>query len=71
MCDTLNRTATEISINDPAFILWDKGQLVVVIIRTNKSENTIFFGDKTDTLMALETFLQKYSGLIIWDKYFI
>ena len=71
MCDTLNRTATEISRNDPAFILWYKGQLVVVIIRTNKSENIIFFGDKTDTLMDLETFLQKYSELIIWNKYFI
>ena len=39
--DTLNRMATEISINDPAFRLWDKGQLVVVIIRGGK-DDTIF-----------------------------
>ena len=55
MGDTLPSIATTISKTDSNFHLWDKGQLLVIISRTKKAEDTIFVGDKENTLDALET----------------
>ena len=49
---------TEISRNDPNYRLcWDKGQLVVILSRTKFAKNTIFVGDKDDTIAALKDLL--------------
>ena len=56
--DTLFSMATEISRNDPNYRLWwDKGQLVVILSRTKFAKNTIFVGDKDDTIAALKDLL--------------
>lgn len=59
MGDTLISMATEISLNDPQFRLWDKGQLVVILSRTKRAKNTIFVGSKEDTLATLKNILLK------------
>ena len=58
MGDTLPSIATTISKTDHNFNLWDKGQLLVIISRTKRAEDTIFVGDKENTLDALETILR-------------
>ena len=58
MGDTLPSIATTISKVDQNFHLWDKGQLLVIISRTKKAEDTIFVGDKKETLDALECILK-------------
>ena len=46
MGDTLGSVATSISLNNNKFILWDKGQLIVIISRTKHAKDTIFVGIK-------------------------
>ena len=58
MGDTLPSIATTISMNNRNFSLWDKGQLLVLISRTKEAKNTIFVGEKEDTLKALECILK-------------
>jgi predicted GIY-YIG superfamily endonuclease len=57
--ETLSSMATEVSLNDPLFRLWDKGQLVVILSRTKQAKNTIFVGNKPDTIDALKSILTK------------
>ena len=57
MGDTLQYMATQISVHDSNFNLWDKGQLTVILSRTEKGKNSIFIGPKNDTLNALCTLL--------------
>jgi predicted GIY-YIG superfamily endonuclease/molybdopterin converting factor small subunit len=64
--ETLNRMATEISQHDPNFSVWDKGQLVVLLSRTKRAVDTIFVGNKADTLDALKTVLLKKTQ---WSDY--
>lgn len=64
--ETFALVATEISENDPDFNLWDKGQLIVLISRTRHASNTIFVGNKMDTLSALRAMLNKKTQ---WDEY--
>ena len=52
----LPEMATEINQNDPDFNIWDKGQLVVILTRTKKAKDTIFVGNKHETLNALKSF---------------
>ena len=66
MGDTLYKMATEISMNDSNFGLWDKGQLVVVLSRTKIARNTRFVGGKHDALMAIRTILVKRTQ---WSDY--
>ena len=54
---TLPEMATEISKNDPDFNIWDKGQLIVLLTRTKKAKDTIFVGNKQETLDALKPIL--------------
>jgi predicted GIY-YIG superfamily endonuclease len=58
MGDTLPSLATSFSNRDKKFGIWDKGQVVVILSRTPKPEDTIFVGDKQDTLDALESILK-------------
>ena len=55
--DTIQTMATEISKNNSNFKLWDKGQMIVLLSRTKRACDTIFVGDKIDTLNALKTLL--------------
>ena len=57
MGDTLPIMATEISRNVSNFKMWDKGQMIVILSRTKLAKNTIFVGDKNDTLSALKDLL--------------
>ena len=58
MGDTLPSIATTFSVNDPNFSMWDKGQLLVIISRTRHAKDTIFVGEKNDTLNALVQILR-------------
>jgi hypothetical protein len=66
MGDTLMSMATEISEEDSNYTLWDKGQLVVILSRTKKARDTIFVGNKHDTLNALKSILMKKTQ---WCEY--
>ena len=51
MGDTLFRVALQITSTDCH--LWDKGQVVVATSRTRRASDTIFVGDKEETIEAL------------------
>lgn len=57
MGDTLKTMATEISLLNKDYKMWDKGQLVVILSRTKRASDSIFVGDKNDTLNALKHLL--------------
>ena len=59
---TLYKMATDISMNNSNFGLWDKGQLVVVLSCTK----IIFVGDKNDASMAIRTIFMKRNQ---WSDY--
>ena len=65
MGDTLTSVATEISIHDPNFMMWDDGQMVVITSRTRYARQTIFVGDKNETLAALKRLLTSKSFIVI------
>ena len=66
MGDTLISTEIQISKNYPQFGLWDKVQLVVILGRTKRDKNSIFVGNKSDTLDALKFILMKK---VQWCEY--
>lgn len=66
MGDTLWRMATEISIHDANFKLWDKGQLIVILSRTKMARDTIFVGNIDDTIDALKELLVRRTQ---WTDY--
>ena len=66
MGDTLSHMATEISRTDGNFKMWDKGQMIVILSRTKSAANTIFVGDKSDTLRALKDLLTRKTQ---WTDY--
>ena len=66
MADTLTKVATEISVNDLDFCLWGKGQLVVLLSRTKFVKDTIFVGNKQDTINGLKTLLLQRTQ---WSDY--
>ena len=55
--DTIISMATEISQNNANFKMWDKGQMIAILSHTKKAKDTIFVGDKNDTLHALKLLL--------------
>ena len=59
MGDTLPSMATEISLCNSNFNMWDKGQMIEVLSRTKYAKDTIFVGDKNDTLAALKNLLTR------------
>ena len=66
MGDTEPQIASDISAADPNYRLWEKGQLIVLVSRTRLGIDTIFVGDKTETLKALKTLLIKKT---MWTGY--
>ena len=66
MGDTLSTMATEISLSHTNFKMWDKGQMVVILSRTKKAQDSIFVGDKHDTLAALKHLLTRKTQ---WTDY--
>jgi len=66
MGDTLHSMATEISKRNGNFKMWDKGQMIVILSRTKFAKNTIFVGDKNDTLGALTQLLTRKTQ---WTDY--
>ena len=66
MDDTLSSMATEISSMNSNFLLWDKGQFIVLLSGTKLAKNKIFVGNKTDTLDLLLNILMKKSS---WTDY--
>lgn len=57
MGETLPSVATEVSMLNASFIMWDKGQMIVITSRTKYAWQTIFVGDKDETLNALRHLL--------------
>ena len=66
MGDTLVTMATEVSLNNSNFRMWDKGQMIVILSRTKRARDSIFIGDKNDTLKALKFLLTSKSQ---WTDY--
>ena len=66
MGDTLPSMATEISLCNSNFNMWDKGQMIVILSRTKYAKDTIFVGDKNDTLAALKNLLTRKTQ---WTDY--
>jgi hypothetical protein len=50
---TLQKLASQISNKDAHYRLWEKGQLVVLLSRTKRGVDTIFVGNKEETLDML------------------
>ena len=50
MGDTLSSMAIEVSFANSNYKMWDKGQMIVILSRTRKAQDTIFVGDKNETL---------------------
>ena len=59
MGDTLPSMATEISLCNSNFNMWDKGQMIVILSRTKYAKDSIFVVDKNDTLAALQNLLTR------------
>ena len=59
MRDTLLSMATEIARNDSYFKIQNKGQMIVILSRTKYAKDTIFVGDKNNTLAALKDLLTR------------
>ena len=64
--DTLYSMATEISSKDDKFKMWDKGQMIVILSRTHIAKQSIFVGDKSETLRALKELLVRKTQ---WTDY--
>ena len=56
--DTLHRIATEVSYGNSLYKLWDCGQVVVILSRTNFAKDVIFVGDKKETIKCLVALIQ-------------
>ena len=66
MGDTLQSMATEVSLSNGNFNMWDKGQMIVILSRSKYAKDTIFVGDKNDTIAALKALLTQKTQ---WTDY--
>ena len=66
MGDAHHKMATSISASNKLLKLWDRGQLIAILSRTRLMKNTIFVGDKQDTIAGLKLFLTKRTQ---WSDY--
>ena len=55
---TLNKVVTGISNDHNELKLWDKGQVIVLLSRTEEGKNIIFVGGKQDTINSLTSLIQ-------------
>ena len=53
MGSEVSAVATQLSMSDKTFALWEKGQLVVLVSRTEAANKIFFVGNKQETLMAI------------------
>ncbi len=58
MGDTLNKVVTQVSMEDCQYMLWDKGQAIVLLSRTKLGSNIIFVGNRHDTVKALASLIR-------------
>ena len=58
MGSDFNKLITSVSTTDSRYRLWEKEQVVVLLSRTFVARNTIFVGDKEDTIRALARTIQ-------------
>jgi predicted GIY-YIG superfamily endonuclease len=58
MGSDFNKLITSVSTMDSRYRLWEKEQVVVLLSRTFVARNTIFVGDKEDTIRALARTIQ-------------
>ena len=64
--------ATKISEEASNYTLWDKGQLIVILNRTKRAGDTIFVGNKQDTLNVLKAILmKKLNDVNTWTRYWM
>ena len=68
MGDTFSSITTTISASAPSYKLWGESQLVVTSSRTRKQQNTIFVGDKRDTIEGLVRSLTKKDQWIDYQE---
>ena len=59
MRDTYSRIEISVSGNEKLSLLWDRGQLIVILPRTRIIKNTIFFGPKNEAICVLKILLNK------------
>ena len=57
MGDTEPQIDSDVSVTDPNYRLWNKGQLIVLVSLTRLEIDTIFVRDKTEKLKSLKTLL--------------
>ena len=58
-------------VEDPAYALWEKEQIVVLLSRTNFAVDLIFVGDKEKTSAALASLLLKSSQFSSFTEYML
>ena len=66
MGSTLGKVATQISLREQDYSLWEKGQVVVLLSRTRLLQHLTFVGDKHETLNAIVTILCRRT---LYDDY--
>jgi hypothetical protein len=66
MGDTYNIMAISVSDFEKQYSLWDRCQLIVILSRTRLMKNTIFVGQKQETIRALKRLLTHRSQ---WSEY--
>ena len=66
MGDTLQSMATKISSRNMKYAMWDKGQMIVILSQTTLAVNSIFVGDKNETLQTLKQLLTRKTQ---WTDY--
>lgn len=66
MGDTLHKVATEVSLEDSHYMLWDKAQVIVLLSRTRRGKDLIFVGNKRSTIKALANLIK---GTSQWADY--
>ena len=57
MGDTYNRMSISVSDSEKLFSLYDCGQLIVILLRTRITKNTIFVGPKNEAIRGLKIML--------------
>ena len=55
MGHTLTYLVTKVSMNEPAYRLWEKAMVVVILSRTRTGKHTFFVGDPEQTAEALDS----------------
>ena len=52
MGQTLSVQVSQVSRTDPAYLMWERAQVVVILSRTKRGKDTIFVGDPMESALA-------------------